>query len=162
MQYRERLYPSPSSAVALLLLPPAVMVVTAPINIVIGLIVGPVLYIAIVLIAYFASPLIEITDGTFRAGRAQIPTGLLGEAIALSSAQQKHALREDLDARAYLCIRGGKVQMVRVPVTDPADSTPYWLVSSRNASKLARALNASHQQVSSGPQDIPTAKAPTA
>jgi hypothetical protein len=37
--------------------------------------------------------------------------------------------------RAYL------KRSVRVEVTDPADPTPYWLVSSRHPEQLAKALD---------------------
>ncbi len=45
------------------------------------------------------------------------------------------------DARAFLVIRPYLKRAVRVPVTDPADPTPYWLVGSRHPDALAEALN---------------------
>jgi len=46
----------------------------------------------------------------------------------------------ELDARAYLCLRGWIAAGVRVPVLDPRDPAPYWLVSSRRPAELAEAL----------------------
>ena len=52
------------------------------------------------------------------------------------------AMGPDADARAFLVIRPYLTRAVRVPVTDPADPTPYWLVGSRHPDALAAALNA--------------------
>jgi hypothetical protein len=38
----------------------------------------------------------------------------------------------DADARAYLLLRPYLKRAVRVEITDPADPTPYWLVSTRH------------------------------
>ena len=46
----------------------------------------------------------------------------------------------DADARAYLALRPYVARAVRVQVEDPADSTPYWLVSSRRPERLVAAL----------------------
>jgi hypothetical protein len=46
------------------------------------------------------------------------------------------------DARAYLLLRPYLKRAVKVQITDPADPTPYWLVSSRHPEALAGALNA--------------------
>jgi hypothetical protein len=48
----------------------------------------------------------------------------------------------DLDARAWLCIRGWIDPVVRVQVTDPSDPAPYWVVSTRNPDQLVAALQA--------------------
>ena len=43
----------------------------------------------------------------------------------------------DADARAYLLLRPYLKRAVRVEITDPADPTPYWLVSTRHPDELA-------------------------
>jgi len=35
--------------------------------------------------------------------------------------------------------------VVRVPITDPADPAPYWLLSSRRPRELAAAINGSRR-----------------
>ena len=50
-----------------------------------------------------------------------------------------------LDARAYLVIRGWVHSVVRVPITDPADPAPYWLLSTRRPTELAAAINGSRR-----------------
>ena len=48
----------------------------------------------------------------------------------------------DADARAFLYTRPYLKRSVRLPVLDPADRTPYWLVSTRHPQRLAAALSA--------------------
>ena len=45
-----------------------------------------------------------------------------------------------LDARAWLVIRGWVSPVVKIPVTDPVDPAPYWLVSTRRPALLVDAI----------------------
>jgi hypothetical protein len=83
---------------------------------------------------------ISVADATFRAGRAQIPVHLLGAPVALDAQASRLLAGMDADARAYLLLRPYVKRSVQVPVTDPADPTPYWLVSTRHPDRLAQAL----------------------
>jgi hypothetical protein len=47
----------------------------------------------------------------------------------------------DADARAFLLLRPYLKRSLKVQVLDPADPTPYWLLSTRRPAKLAEALN---------------------
>ncbi len=49
----------------------------------------------------------------------------------------------DADARAFLLTRPYLKRSVKVTVADPADRTPYWLVSTRHPHRLAAALTTS-------------------
>jgi hypothetical protein len=46
----------------------------------------------------------------------------------------------DADARAYLVLRPYVKRAVRVPLLDPDDPTPYWLVSCRHPDRVLSAL----------------------
>ena len=46
----------------------------------------------------------------------------------------------DADARAFLLTRPYLKRSVKITVQDPADRTPYWLVSTRHPRELADAL----------------------
>src|SRR5690606_14388143 len=81
--------------------------------------------------AWLTTPLVAVTDGELRAGRARIPVSLLGEPVALDAIATRAALGPDLDARAFVCLRAWAGTAVQVPVNDPRDPTPYWFVSSR-------------------------------
>jgi hypothetical protein len=93
-------------------------------------------------LASYGSARLAVAGGEFRAARAHIPLEHLGAAEALDSQATRRAMGPDADARAFLVMRPYLKRAVRVPVTDPADPTPYWLVGSRHPDALAAALNA--------------------
>jgi Protein of unknown function (DUF3093) len=92
-----------------------------------------------VLLAYGAARVV-VDDRTFRAGRAHIPVRLLGTPVALDAQASRLLAGMDADARAYLLLRPYVKKSVQVPVADPDDPTPYWLVSTRHPERLAQAL----------------------
>jgi hypothetical protein len=98
--------------------------------------------LALVLGSY-GSARLSVADGVFRAGRARIDVAHLGPAESLDRQQTELAMGADADVRAYLVLRPYLKRAVRVPVRDPADPTPYWLVGSRYPDALAAALNGS-------------------
>jgi hypothetical protein len=85
---------------------------------------------------------VEVRGGVLYAGRAHIPLALLAEPRALDGDEVRLALGVDADARAYLLVRPYIRRGVLVRVSDPADPTPYWLVSSRHPRTLAAAIAA--------------------
>lgn len=80
-------------------------------------------------------------DG-FAAGRALLPYRFVGPVVALDAEQTRRVLGVDADARAYLVVRTYCRGSVKVAVADPADPVPYWLVSTRDARRLAASLAA--------------------
>jgi hypothetical protein len=67
---------------------------------------------------------------------------LLGRVEVLDAERMRQARGPDLDARAYLCLRGWIATGVLVELRDTEDPTPYWLVSSRRPAELAAAISA--------------------
>jgi hypothetical protein len=90
----------------------------------------------------YGSTRLAVADGEFRAARAHIALEHLGPAEILDAEGTRLALGPAADARAFLVTRPYLKQAVRVPLDDPADPTPYWLVSTRRPEALAAALNA--------------------
>ena len=86
---------------------------------------------------------VGVEDGQFRAGRAHIPLELVGEVLALDAEGLRRQAGVDADARAYLLLRPYLKRGVRVDISDPADPTPYWLVSCKRPERLVSALEAS-------------------
>jgi DUF3093 family protein len=78
-------------------------------------------------------------DG-FSAGRALLPYGHVGAVQPLGAAATRRILGTDADARAYLLVRAYCGGSVKVMVDDPADPTPYWVVSTRRPQALAESL----------------------
>lgn len=139
--YRERLWPSPWVFVATALVIPAALLVFLPISEPAGIAVAVVLYGAIVVVLVATTPLVEVADAEFGAGRAHLPLAVVKSATAFEGADAVAERGVRLDARAYLLIRGWVPGVVRVELDDPSDPTPYWLVSSRHPRRLAAALS---------------------
>ncbi|WP_159601674.1 DUF3093 domain-containing protein [Agromyces humi] len=143
--YRERLWPTPWIYIATLLLIPASILVLAPVSMPAGIATGLILYLATAGALSLTAPVIEVRDRTLHAGRATISLDQTGEAVAASGADARRERGTGLDARAHLVIRGWVDPVVRVPITDPADPAPYWLVSSRRPKELAAVINGSRR-----------------
>ncbi len=89
---------------------------------------------------WYGDARVVVEDGWFRAGRARIEAEYVGPVAALDAEQTRNVAGRDADARAYLMLRPYLKRAVRVEIADPADPTPYWLVSSRHPEALADAL----------------------
>lgn len=96
------------------------------------------------LLLWFGSARVTVSNGVFRAGRASIPVALLGTATPLDQEATRRTAGVEADARAFLLLRPYLKRAVRVEVADPADPTPYWLVSTRRPDQLAAALASQH------------------
>jgi hypothetical protein len=138
--YRERLWPSPWIFVATALVIPAALLVFLPISETAGIVVAIVLYGAVVVTLFATTPVVEVTDVEFGAGRAHLPLAIVSKATPFDGEKATAERGVRLDARAYLLIRGWIPGVVRVELDDPSDPTPYWLVSSRHPQRLAAAL----------------------
>jgi hypothetical protein len=90
----------------------------------------------------YGSARVEVAGGHLRAGRARIPLSYVGEVAPLDAAGMRRAAGVDADARAYLLLRPYLKRGVRVEISDPADPTPYWLVSCRRPDQVVAAVEA--------------------
>lgn len=143
MRYRERLWPAWWVFLATALVIPASLLVFLPISQVAGVVVAIVLYGAIVATLLVTTPAIEVTDGMLRVGRAQIERSFLGAVTAYRGTDAVAERGTRLDARAWLMLRGWVPDVVRIEISDEADPTPYWLVSTRRPDELVAALTPS-------------------
>jgi hypothetical protein len=108
----------------------------------VGALVGVGLAAAILVLT---STTVEVTDASLRAGRAAIPVHLLGPATVLGPDEMARLRGREFDPRAYVCQRAWLPAGLRVAVDDPADPTPYWLISSRQPERLAAAIEAQRE-----------------
>ena len=138
--YRERLWPAAWVFLATALVIPASLLVFLPINQTAGAICAVVLYGAIVATLIATTPTVEVTADTFAAGRAQMPRAVVTRIDAFEGDEAVMQRGPELDARAWLLLRGWIPGVVRVQLDDPSDPTPYWLVSTRQPKRLAAAL----------------------
>jgi hypothetical protein len=139
--YRERPWPAWWVFLSTALVIPASLLVFLPISPAAGVVVAIALYGAIVVALITTTPVIEVTDGMLRVGRARIERTFVGAATAHTGADAVAERGTRLDARAWLMLRGWIPGVVRIEITDDADPTPYWLVSTRKPEELAEALS---------------------
>lgn len=141
VKFRERLYPPLGLFVALLLGYPMVFLAAIPFGTEVAVIASACLPSAIIVTVYLFSPKLLIADRLL-AGRFSIPFDAIGEATALDGEEFKRLLGSGYDARARVMLGGYSKTGVRIEIVDPADPTPYVLLSSRRPQELASALRA--------------------
>ena len=93
-------------------------------------------------LASYGSARVIVAGGELRAGRARIEARHLGAAVPLDPEATRRRAGVEADARAYLLMRPYLKRAVQVDIADPADPTPYWLLSTRHPDRLAAALSA--------------------
>ena len=101
---------------------------------------GVVVVLVVGVLAGWGSARIRLRDDVFAAGRARIPVRLLGEPSELSADATRRLAGVEADARAYLLLRPYLRRAVQVPILDPEDPAPYWLVATRRPTELVAAL----------------------
>jgi len=139
--YRERLWASVWFFLATALVIPASLVVFLPISEVAGVVTAVVLYSGCVAALIAGSAVVEVTTEQFVAGRARLPLEFVGDVRGYREPESTLQRGQQLDARAWLLIRGWVKPVVRIELTDRADPTPYWLVSTRHPDALVSALD---------------------
>lgn len=143
---RERL--SPSAAVVLVAAAAGAVfgVVLVPLSLVAAVIVGVVLAVAAAVGVHLAAPEVVVAEDEVRAGPAAIEPTLLGAPEVLDADAWALAMGQDYEPLAFHCTRGWMHGGVRVPVLDPEDPTPAWVIASRRPEQLALALDAARRR----------------
>jgi len=83
---------------------------------------------------------VEVTAAEFRVDDATLPLDVIADVVALDADGKREVLGVGAHPLAFVVQRpwiGGAVQVL---LADPADPTPYWVVSSRHPVELATAL----------------------
>jgi hypothetical protein len=83
---------------------------------------------------------VTVADGLLRVDDAQLPTRFIGEVTPLDSSARRDLLGPYAQRHAFVVQRSWIGGAVQVRLDDPADATPYWVVSSRRPAALADAL----------------------
>lgn len=139
--YRERVWPSIWMFVVGILVVPSVILVFAPIQLTVGIILAVTIYAGYVVFLVSSAPTIEVTSDRLRVGSARIPLRFTGRVDAFATkSTARQAAGPGLDARAWLCLRGWVATSARVEVTDQNDPVPYWLFSTRDPEAVRRAI----------------------
>jgi hypothetical protein len=138
--YTEKLWPNLWVWVIVLGLSAAGILIFIPISPLAGYLAFFGLLIVQTVVLMVWTPKIEVTATTLQVGRALIEREFVGD-VSIHYGDDATAQRGTLlNGLAYLCIRGWIKPVVKIEITDPHDTTPYWLTSSRHPEHLAAAL----------------------
>jgi hypothetical protein len=85
---------------------------------------------------------ITVGDGELRVDDAHLPVQYVTVVIPLDAAGKREILGPAAHPLAFVVQRPWVSGVVQVVLDDPADPTPYWIVSSRHPERLAAALSA--------------------
>jgi hypothetical protein len=83
---------------------------------------------------------VAVQDGEFRVDDARLPVRFIREVGVLDGEAKREALGPRADPYAFVVQRPWLRGAVLVVLDDPADPTPYWVVSARRPARLAEAL----------------------
>lgn len=73
-------------------------------------------------------------------GEANLPSHVVSRSLAVPKTATRNALGRQLDPAAYLVHHAWVDELALFVLDDPEDSTPYWLVSSKDPEGLLRAF----------------------
>ena len=85
---------------------------------------------------------VAVRDGELWVDDAHLPVRYVAEVGVLDAAGRRAALGPRADPLAFVVQRPWVPGAVLVILDDPADPTPYWVISARHPEKLARAIRA--------------------
>ncbi|MGC4805523.1 DUF3093 domain-containing protein [Micromonospora sp. DT233] len=83
---------------------------------------------------------VAVADGELRVDDARLPVRFVADAVALDAAGRREVLGVGADPLAFVVQRPWVSGAVQVVLDDPADPTPFWVVSTRHPVRLAAAL----------------------
>lgn len=83
---------------------------------------------------------IRVEDGVLHVPGARAPLTVFGPPEVVEGQALRLWLGPNADTAAWVVVPSWARAAVRLPVLDPDDDTPYWLVGTRRADALAAAL----------------------
>jgi hypothetical protein len=140
--FKERVRPNVGTFAAVAVLIPAIALVSEPFDFRIGLVIGPILVLGIWAALFLLSPVIVVGKQILSVGQASIPCELLGDVIEIPKEKIFHERGPALDPASYKVFQGTVKTAVKIMIKDPQDPTPYWIISTRKPTELAKALKA--------------------
>ncbi|MEU9286739.1 DUF3093 domain-containing protein [Streptomyces sp. NPDC048275] len=98
--------------------------------------------VSAVVASSYGSIRIRVVGDSLIAGEAKIPVAALGDGEILNQEEARAWRTSKADPRAFMLLRAYIPTALRIPVTDPADPTPYLYLSTREPERLVAALEA--------------------
>ena len=99
-----------------------------------------VLPLAVLVTARLGRVRVAVTDTEFQVDDARLPIAVIADVVALDAEGKREALGVGAHPLAFVVQRPWIKGAVQVVLDDPADPTPFWVVSTRHPVELAGAL----------------------
>jgi len=96
---------------------------------------------------------VAVTGDEFRVDDARLPLAVISEVVALDADGKREVLGVGAHPLAFVVQRPWVGGAVQVMLDDPADPTPFWVVSTRHPVRLATALAGSASLRGRSPDD---------
>ena len=96
--------------------------------------------LTVAFLAWLSRITITVTGSEFQVDDARLPLAVIADVVALDASGKREVLGVGAHPLAFVVQRpwiGGAVQVL---LDDPADPTPYWVVSTRHPVELATVL----------------------
>ena len=93
--------------------------------------------IAIIGLSLAMAPRIYLSKEKLSIGQVLIPTKLVSAITVIEKSQLQFERGPNLNPKAYIRFQVGVKGLLKVELKDPADPTPYWLISSRRPEVIA-------------------------
>ena len=138
--YQERVVPNFGTFAAVFALLPSMAIISEPFDIRIGLAIGVVVVLSIWTMLIVRAPKIQVSIEELRVGKVVISRNLIGQPQVITKAEIFMERGPKLDPAAHKVFQGSVKTAIKIPIADPEDPTPYWLISTRNPNELARLL----------------------
>lgn len=91
-------------------------------------------------VIHLSTSTVIVEGGELRIQRAHIPVKYLGEAEVITKKNFSYERTRGADPAAFFATKFWVSEGLKVQVTDERDVTPYWLISTKRAEELAKAL----------------------
>ncbi|MEY4348713.1 MAG: hypothetical protein RL719_10 [Actinomycetota bacterium] len=143
--YRETVWPSLFALLPAILLAPAVGLVITPFtDYVVATLVGSSVFVLALVVVLSLAPKIVVMQSDrkifLQVNSANIEASHISSAQVIAKGEARAERGPKLDARSFRVFQPSVSEMLKVNLSDERDSTPYWLVSTRNPVALKAAL----------------------
>jgi hypothetical protein len=99
-----------------------------------------VLPLTVVVLVWLGRIRVAVTATEFQVDDARLPVSVIADVVALDAAGKREALGVGAHPLAFVVQRPWIKGAVQVVLDDPADPTPFWVVSTRRPVELATVL----------------------
>ena len=138
--FKEKVFPGVGIFIAIAFLFPAILVISEPFNIWIGVVAGALVVVAAWLLLLLQAPQIEVRNDELTVGSARLPLAVISKVEVISKEEIFLERGPNLNPGAFRVFQGSVKTALKIYLSDEKDPTPYWLISTREPQQLAKAL----------------------